>query len=68
VLRDVLFVKENLALEIIQLDVVSIGDHQMTHASPTEVIGQPGAERAAANDSHAGPAQRLLACFPDRGK
>ena len=53
ILFDVLFVKENLALEIIEFNEIAIDDSDESHAGTCERIHQNGSERTTTNNRDA---------------
>ena len=65
---DVLFVVEELPLEIVELDEVAIDDADEADAGADESAGDDGAEGAAAADERAAGGESLLPCFAEGGE
>ena len=66
--RDIVFVEEHLALQVVQFDKVAVGDHQRANAGARERIRQHGAIRAAADNHNTRGEQFFLARRAELGE
>ncbi len=64
-LAGILFIEEDLAVEISRIDQVAVGNAQAPDAAAGKLIGNGAAERAAADEQDMGVGQSLLAGRPD---
>ncbi len=62
---DVVFVEEDLALEVVEFDKVAVADAEEAEAGADEGVGEDGAEGAAAEEDGAGVAEAVLAVGAD---
>lgn len=63
--RDVLFVEEDLALEVAELDEVAVDETEVADPGADEDVGEDGSEGAGADDGDACRAEASLAVVAD---
>src|SRR5262249_33303795 len=68
ILGHIVLVEKYLALKIIRFDEIAIDEAKVAHAGPAQRIGEHGAERSAATQSHMALQEALLAFLADAEK
>jgi len=62
---EVVFIEEDLTLEVGEFDEVAVNESDVSNACADEGFGEDGAERADATDENAGVQEALLSCRAD---
>ncbi len=68
IVGQILLIKEQLPLEVVQFDKIPIHHRQMAHARPGQVVGNDRPGRPAADDGHPGGQEFLLPRDSDAGE
>src|SRR5208282_2238338 len=68
IVPDVLLVEEDLPLQVVGLDEITVDDSQAAHSGPRQVVGQHGPERTAAAERDLAREQGTLAGLAQGGE